>query len=112
MGGGLVGDDIDLHAAAHDFGQDVGTVANESDGESAAFVTGRFAEGERLAEIFADGVAIASVDATLDAAPVHVDGQDDSAVESDGQWLSSAHPTHTAGDDEFMLQGPAEVAFG
>ena len=68
MGAGLVGDDVDLDAAANDFGQDIGAVANESDREGATFAAGGLAEGERFVKVLADGVAVACVNAALDAA--------------------------------------------
>ena len=51
--------DIDLDAASHDFRQDIGTVADKTDGEGAAFAAGGLAERERFIEVFADGVAVA-----------------------------------------------------
>ena len=50
-------------------------------------------------------VAIARFDAALDAAAVDVDGQDDAAVEGDGERLRAAHAAHAAGDDELALSG-------
>ena len=112
VGAGLVGDNVDLHAAADDFGEHVGAVADEANGECAAFATGQLAERERLVEILGQRVAIARFNAALDAAAVDLDGENHSAVEGDGERLRAAHAAHAAGDDELALQGPAEVSLG
>ncbi len=59
VGAGLVGDDIDLDAAADEFGQHVGAVADEADAEGFTFGAGGFAELEGFVEAFGDAVAVA-----------------------------------------------------
>ena len=73
VSGGLVGDYIDLHSAADNFRQHVTAVANEADGECAAFAAGGFAELESFVEIFGDGVAVAVFNASFDAVTVYFD---------------------------------------
>ena len=57
VGAGLVGDDVDLHAAANDFRQDIGAVANKADGEGAAIAAGGLAKPAALHRDFLSSVS-------------------------------------------------------
>ena len=112
VGTGLIGHDVDVHAAAHDFRQDVGAIAHQAYGQGTLLAPRRFTERQGFVEILGELVAIASVDAALDAGAVDVDGQNHAAIQRDRQWLRAAHAAHAAGDDELAGEGSAEVALG
>ena len=104
MGAGLVSNDVDVNAAAHDFRQDVSAIADETDRKSATLAAGRVAKRECFVEIFSDGVAVTCVDATLDAGAIDVDGQNHSLIQGHGQGLRTAHSADTAGYDELAFE--------
>jgi len=106
----LVCDDINDNAAANDFREDLSAVADETDGEGAAFSAGSFTESKGFVEVFGEGVAVACVYATLNARTVHVDSKYNAIIERDGEWLRAAHAANAASDDEFALERASKVA--
>ncbi len=108
MGAGLIGQNVGDDAAADEFGEDIGAVADEADGDG--FRSGE--EGESLVEGVSDAIAVAAIEAALDAGGIDIDAEEARTVHGGGEGLGAAHAAHAAGDDEFAGEGSTEVLFG
>ena len=97
VGAGLVGDDIRTDAAAHQFGHDIGGVAEQADGHCvtrrAGFLDGR----QSVVEIIDAAVEIAALQAPVDAARPALDGQHGRPGHRRRQGLGTAHAAETGG---------------
>ena len=96
---GLVGDDVGPHAAAHQFGKDIGGVAEQADRDRLPVAAGFFDDRQRLVEIVRLHVEIAGAQAHLDAARLAFDREARSAGHRGGERLRAAHAAKTGGQD-------------
>ena len=98
---GLVGHHIGAHAAAHQFGQHVGSVGAQADGNGAAF-GGVFVDARQcVVQIAGLFVQIAGAQAEVDAGLLAFDVQRAGAGQRCGQRLRAAHAAQTGGEDPF-----------
>ncbi len=109
VGARLIGQQIGHHAAPREFGDDVGAVGDEPDGERLAPVARGEHPSEGLVERIRHAVAVARLDALADARGVDVDAQKRRAVHGRGQRLRAAHAAEPAGDDESPGERSAEM---
>ena len=99
MGAGLVGDDVDLDAAAQQLGQHLGGVADHRDGQrlpARRLAVEREIDG--LVEVVGQHVEVAGGHPALGAGRVALDAQHGAAVHRDGQRLRAAHAAEPGGD--------------
>src|SRR5690348_12431578 len=106
---GLIREQIGHDAAAREFRNDVGAIADEADGGGFAFANGILQDAECFVEIVDHDVAIACFDAALDAFGIDFDAEERAAGERRGERLRAAHSPHAAGGDEFAGEIAAEM---
>ena len=104
VGAGLIGRDVNLHAAAHNLGQHIAAVTHQAHRKRAAFAAGLFAKVQSFVEVRGEQVAISRRDPALDAAAIDFDNQRHAAVEGDGKRLRTTHAAHPASDDKFSFE--------
>ena len=97
VGAGLVGDDVDLDAAAHQLGQDLGGVAGQADRQRPALGARGVEPGQRVVEVAGALVQVPGLDAPLDPVQVDLDAQRGAAEHGDRQRLGAAHPAEARG---------------
>ena len=100
VGGGLVGDDVELDAVGEEARDDVGRVPDERDHARAVRVE---MGGERLV-VAGDELDPAVAQAPLGAGGVDLDDQRAAAVSRHGEALRAAHPAEAGGEDAPALQ--------
>ncbi len=100
VGRSLVGDDVDLGGlgAVEDEREDLGGVADESDGERLTVLLRLDDLGQRGVEVGLDLVEVALGLTAVEAGLVDVDDEAGAAVEGDGQGLGPAHAAAAGGD--------------
>jgi hypothetical protein len=103
VGTGLIGDYVDLHAAAHDFRKDVGTVADETDGDGFLLAHRVLQDAQGFVEGVDHEIAVSSLEPFLDALCINVNPQKCGAGHGGGEWLRSTHPAHAAADDQLSF---------
>ena len=109
---GLVGDDVDLHAAPQQLRQHGRAVADQPDRQRAPLGLGALTAGDRVVEVVGHLVEVAVLDAALQARRVDVDDQADAVVQRDGERLRAAHAAAAAGDGERAGERAAEALGG
>ena len=109
MRAGLIGKQVGNDAAASEFGNHVGAIADEADGSGFAFAHGVFQDAQRFVEVVDHHVAIAGFHAALDAFGVDVNAEKCRAVQSGGERLRAAHAAHAAADDQFSGEVAAKM---
>jgi hypothetical protein len=109
MRGGLVGEDIRHDAAFDQLRNDIGAVADQADGDGFLFADGVLEDTERLVERVDHEVAVAGLEALLDALGVDVNAKECRAGHRRSEGLRATHTAHATGDDQFALERPAEV---
>ena len=109
MGAGLVGNHIRAHAATHQFGQHVGGVGTQADGNRTAFGGVFFDACQRIVQIVGLLVQITGTQAEVDAGLLAFDVQRAGASQGSGQGLRAAHTAQTGGEDPFAAQIAAVV---
>ncbi len=114
MGGGLVGDDVDLGGliAVEDEGEDLGGVADESDRERLLVPLRLDDLGQCGVEVGLDLVEVALGLPAVEAGPVDVDDEAGAAVEGDRERLGAAHAAATGGDRQGSCERPVEALAG
>ena len=112
VGAGLVGDDVDRHAAAEQLGEHLGGVAGHADRPGAALGLGLQRDLDGVVEVVGDLVEVAVLDPAVQAGRVDVDDQADALVHRDGERLGAAHPAAAAGQGERAGEGAAEALLG
>ncbi len=106
---GLIGDDVDLHAAAHELGQDLGGVGRQADREATPVGAGAVQPGQRVVEVGRALVQVAGLDPSLDPVQVDLDAQRGAVEHRDRQRLGAAHPAEPGGDDQPAGERAAEA---
>ena len=96
---GLVGEQIGDDAAAREFGNHVRAIADEADRSGFALAHGIFQDAQRFVEIVDHHIAIAGLDAALDAFRINVDAEKCGAIQRGGERLRAAHAAHSAAGD-------------
>ena len=112
MGGRLVGHDVDLDAAAEQFGQHGRAVPCQADRERRPVALGRQAQPQRVVEVGRDDVHVPVLDPPGQPGRVDVDDERDAVVECHRERLRAAHPAAAAGHRERAGQRPAEPLGG
>ena len=108
---GLVGDDVDLDAAAQQLGEHLGRVADHADGQRPPLLLGREALRDGVVEVRGDHVEVAVVDPALQPALVDVDDEADAAVHRDRQRLRAAHAAAAGGQRAASRRGCRRTAW-
>ena len=108
MGGGLVGDDVHLDAAAQQLGQHGRAVADEPDRQRLALGLGRQAQVQRGVQVFGHDVEVPGLDPPRQPHRVDVDDQAHAVVQGHGERLRAAHAAAPAGHGQRAGQGAAE----
>ena len=111
MGGGLVGDDVDRGLLGEHGREHVGGVAEQADGQGAAFVAGGGGPADGVVGVVGLLVQVAELDPPGDPGLVALDADDHAAVHGHGQRLGTAHPAQARGQGDRACQRAA-VAFG
>jgi len=101
VGAGLVGDGIGADAAADEFGENFGGVAEERNRARFAFTGVAGDAGEGIVEIGGLFIDVAGTQAEVDPALAAFDGEAARARERGGQWLCTAHAAKPGGEDPF-----------
>ena len=107
----LIGENVRDHAAIGEFRNDVGAIADQSDGDIFFFADGILQNAQRLIERGDHEIAVAGLQALLDALGIDVNSQKSRAGHGCGQRLSSAHSAHAAADDQLAGEIAAEMFF-
>ena len=106
---GLIGEQIGKNAAAREFGNHVGAIADEADGSGFVFAHGILQDAQSFVEIVDHHVAVAGFHATLDAFGVYVNSQERCAVQRCGERLRATHSAHAASHDQFSGEVAAKM---
>ena len=109
VGAGLVGQKIRNDAALGKFWDQIGAVADQSDGGCFAFADGIFENAQSFVEAGDHDVAVAALHAALDALRIDINAEKRRAVHRCGERLRPAHAAHAAGYDEFASQVAAKM---
>ena len=96
---GLIGDDVGPDAAPHEFGEDLGGVAEQADRDRLPFPAGALDDRERLVEARRLRVEIAGAQPRLDAARLAFDREQGRAGHGRRERLRPAHAAEAAGQD-------------
>ncbi len=106
---GLIGQNVRNDAALGEFRNDVGTVADQSNGDIFFLADRILQDAQRLIERRDHEVAVAGLQALLDALRIDVDAEESRASHGCGERLSSAHSAHSAADDQLAGEIAAEM---
>ena len=106
---GLVGEDVWDDTAPDHLRQHVGAVAHQADRERFPVGARLSQNAERFVEIARDSIAVAGLQAALDAVRVDVDTEEAGAVHGGCQRLCAAHSAHAARDHQLAGERPGEV---
>ncbi len=107
--GGLIGDGIRAHAAAHEFRKNLGGVAEQRDGARFSFRNVARYAGQRVVEVGGLLIDIARAQSHVDTALTTLDGEHRRTRHGRGQGLRAAHAAQARGQDPAPLQVTAEV---
>jgi hypothetical protein len=110
VGGGLVRDGIGPHAPAHEFGEDLGRIAEKADGNRLPLAARALDHGERLVEGAGLRVEVAGAQAHLDALRRALDREHGGARHGGGEGLCAAHAAETSGEEPAALEVAAVMA--
>ena len=105
MGGGLVGDEIEVLAARSELRDYLGGVPEQPDRQGSAGRGGATNSRQRVVQRFGRLVEIAGLDPALDPGGVDLDAEDCRACHRRGERLGATHPAKPGGEDG----PPAEV---
>ncbi len=109
---GLVGHQVGAQpalGAAHQFGQDLGRVAQQADGDGLLFLRVALDARQRVVQVGGLLVDVAAAQAEVDAALLALDGQAAGAGEGGRQRLRAAHAAQPGGQDPAAGQAAAVV---
>ena len=109
MGAGLVGNDIRRDAAADQFRQHIGAIANQSHREWRLAWRASSSSPSASSRSCASTSQYLRLYALLDARGIDIDSQEASAIHGGRERLSAAHAAHAAGDDQSAQQRSAEM---
>ena len=112
VGAGLVGDDVDRHAAAQQLGEDLGSVADDPDRPGPTLGLGAQHLLDGVVEVVGDLIEVAVVDAAVQAGGVDVDHEADALVHGDRERLGATHAAAAAGEGQGAGQGAVEPLLG
>ena len=106
---GLVGDDVGPDAAPHQFGHDLGRVAEERDRDGLARLGRPVDDRKRVVEVFGGDVDVAGAQAEFDAGGAAFDREHRRAGECRRERLRPAHAAQARGQDPLARKVAAEV---
>ena len=109
MGGCLVGHHVESLAAAHELGLDLGSVADQGDGERLPAFGGRPGPGQRLIGRLGEAVHVAHVEAPAGPVRVDLDADGHALVHRHGQRLGATHAAEAGRQGHPPPQRAAEV---
>ena len=109
---GLVGDDVDLDAAAQQLGEDHRGIAEYADRQGTAFLLRRGDARNRIVEVMRDLVEVAVLDALRQTRGIHIHDEADTLVHRDGEWLRATHAAAARGEGEGSGERAAELLGG
>ena len=109
---GLVGENVRHHAALCQLGDDVGAVAYQPYADVLLLTQRVLQNAQGLVQRVDHEVAIAALQALLNALRVHVNAQERGAGHGGRQRLRSAHAAHATAYDELARQVSAKMFIG
>src|SRR5271168_3314878 len=109
MGAGLVGEYVRHDATLDQLRQHVGNVRDQSDGDGLLVSTSFVENRQGFVDAPGDMIAVAALEALLDAHSIDINTKKKRAIHGRGEWLGASHPAHSAGDNELPFQAAAEV---
>jgi len=116
VGRGLVGDDVDGEVAGEvalqEGRDDLGGVAEQADRQRTPGGLGLVGEADRLVEVGGLDVAVAVLDAAVDARLVALDAQRDALVHGDREGLGAAHAAKAGGEGDRAGEAAGEPLAG
>ena len=107
----LVGKNVRQHAALGQLRNHVGAVSHQPDGDGFFLAHGILHDAQRFIQRVDHEVAIAGLQALLDALGIDLDSQEARAGHRGRQRLSAAHAAHAAADDQLACQVAAKMFF-
>ena len=106
---GLVGDDVDLDAAAQQLREDDGGVAEDTHRERAALLLGGGHARDGVVQVVGDLIQVAILDALGQARGVDIHHEAHALVHRHGERLRAAHATAAGGQGEGARERAAEA---
>ncbi len=100
VGGGLVGDDVDLHTTPQQLRQHLGGVTDHGNRQRRALALRPLNRPDRTVQISRDLVQVPCLDPAAGALGVALDHERHAVVHGDRQGLGAAHPAEARGDGE------------
>src|SRR5437868_9522568 len=107
----LVGEKVRLHPPRHQLRNTIGTVPNQTDGCRFLLANLILEDAERLIQTVDHEVAITRSQPLLDPLGIYINAEKASAGHGSGQWLSAAHTSHAAADDQLPFETAAIMLF-
>ena len=105
----LIGENVGHHAAFGKLGNDVRAIADQPDRNVFFFADGIFQNAQRLVERGDEKIAVAGLEALLDALGIDVNPKKRRAGHGSRQRLRASHSAHAAGDDQLAAQISAKM---
>ena len=99
VGGRLVGDEVEVHAAAGQLGEHLAGVSEQADRQADALVGGLADAGDGVVEVGGHLVQVAGLEPAGDAVRVDLDVEAGGTGERRGQRLGAAHAAQAGGED-------------
>lgn len=97
---GLIGDNVDRNSSSQQFGEDLGSIADDSDRKRLAGLLGGEDACHRRVKVGGVFVKVSVFHAAGKARLIDVDDEHDAAVHGHGQRLRAAHAPCAAGEGE------------
>ena len=106
---GLVGDDVGFDTAAHQFGQDLGRIAEEPDRDGLALFGRALDDRQRIVEVLGGDVEVAGAQRHSMRRGLAFDGQHRGAGHGRSERLRPAHAAQSGGQDPLAGKIAAEM---
>ncbi len=106
----LIGQNIGDDAARSEFRNDVGAIAHQADGDIFFLAHSIFQDAQGFVERGDHEVAVAGLEALLDAFGIDINPEKRGAGHGCGQRLRAAHAAHAAADDQLAGEIAVESA--
>ena len=111
MGRGLVSENVGNDSAIGQFGNDVGAIAHQPYRNIFFFTDGVLENSQRLIKRCDHEIAVAGLEAFLDALGINVNSQECGAGHGCSERLSSAHTTHSTAHNKLAGKIAAKMFF-
>ena len=106
---GLVGQNVGDDPALCEFWNNVCAISDEADRNVLFFTDSILQNTQRLIERGDHEVAVARLQAPLDALGININPEKSRACHGRRQWLSAAHSAHAAADDQLACEIAAKM---